>query len=122
MAGHELKQIVLAEWQNDGTNWKMVCSLGGFRSFDIASVLERLKPCSEVPKKWRLVSKPQTVELLPLFPESQNRFDDIVDMALGIDAAWNGQSHQVRGCVTGKHECANLDRADPGLQIQLIGQ
>ena len=55
-------------------------------------------------------------------PDFENDFDHIIDMALRVDAARNGQTDEVQLGIGAKHQRANFDRADSAFQVQLIGQ
>ena len=53
-----------------------------------------------------------------MLPDFQDYFDDIVDVALGIDAAWDCEADQIHFCGTGEHERADFYGADSAFQIE----
>src|SRR5208337_2941146 len=62
------------------------------------------------------------MNLFALLPDVEDDFHHIVDVALGVDAAGNGQAHQVhiRGCS--KHQGSDLYRADAAFEIEFVGE
>jgi hypothetical protein len=64
----------------------------------------------------------QTAHLLAAAPDFQDDLDHIINVALGIDTAWDGEPHQVHfGGIT-EHEGADFHAADAALQVEFAGQ
>src|ERR1700693_2085780 len=76
----------------------------------------------KVAQKWRLVGETHAWDRLAMLPDYENDFDHIVNVALGVDATRDGQPHQIHFCGAGKHEGADLDRADSAFEIKFGGQ
>ncbi len=45
-------------------------------------------------------------------------FYHVIDVALSVDAAWNGEPQQLVPCRTGEHEAADFDASDAGVAIE----
>ena len=75
-----------------------------------------------MPQERRFVSQTHPLNLLAPLPHCQDHFDHVIDVALGVNAARNGQPHQVHLAPRRKHQRANLHRANSAFQIQLRSQ
>src|SRR5208337_513094 len=62
------------------------------------------------------------MNLLALLPDFEDDFNHVVDVALGVDAAGNGEAHEVHLCRGSEHQRADLDRADAAFEIEFIGE
>src|SRR5258708_1973538 len=68
------------------------------------------------------VGEAPATNLFAVLPHFANYFDQIVDVALRINAARNGEPDKIHLRGTGKHQSANLDRANTALQIEFSGE
>src|SRR5207249_5296315 len=85
----------------------------------------------EVPQHRRRLDDAQTAQALSLLENLDDRFDHVIDMALRVNAAWDGEAHQFHGGpgrVAGvgidraEHYAANLDGTDAGVTIKSAHQ
>ncbi len=79
----------------------------------------------------RLLGKAIAGDTGPPLPHLEDCLHYIVDVALGVDPAGDGQAHQLHGSwrflpalgiTAAEHHGADLDRADSGLAIELHHQ
>ena len=57
--------------------------------------IHRLQLRREVAQERHLVAELQSLNLFALLPDIKDDFDDIVNVALGIDTAWDSETNQV---------------------------
>src|SRR4051812_15333392 len=74
--------------------------------------------CGEVAQEWGFVGQVHAGDLLAVLPDFQDDLDNVVDVALGVDAAGDRQADQVHLCGRGEHECPDFYRTDSTFQIQ----
>src|SRR2546428_5551004 len=75
-----------------------------------------------MPEKRRLVSELQAANPLATLPNLDGDLDDVVDVALGIDAARDRQTHQVHLGGFAEHQRADLGRADAAFEVEFGGE
>src|SRR5215831_1179759 len=75
-----------------------------------------LKLRREVAEDWRGFSDSQRAEGVAFLEELGGGFGDVVDVALGVDASWDRQAHELHGggwaVVAAEHHRADLAGAD----------
>src|SRR6202158_6394172 len=76
----------------------------------------------KVPQEWRLVGQAHAGDGLAVLPDFQNHLDYIVDMALGVDAARDGEADQVHLGGGGEHQRADFDGADSAFEVEFGGK
>src|ERR1700687_3301972 len=76
----------------------------------------------KVPQKWRLVGQAHAGDGLAVLPDFQNHLDYIVDMALGVDAARDGEADQVHLRGGREHQRADFDGADSAFEVEFGGK
>src|SRR6185369_11190496 len=81
-----------------------------------------LESCGEVPQEGRFVGDLQAFNLIALAPDFEDYFDDVVNVALGIGAARDGEADEVHLGGFPKHQGADLDRADTAFEIEFVGE
>src|SRR5215470_228339 len=67
------------------------------------SYLHRFEAGGEVAQEWGLVGEFHASDLLALFPDVEDDFDYVVDVALRVDAAGNCKAHEVHFCGRAEH-------------------
>src|SRR5450631_4870329 len=55
-------------------------------------------------------------------PDFEDDLDDVVDMALGVDAAGDGEAHEIHLRSGSKHQSADFYGADSAFQIKFCGE
>ena len=60
------------------------------------------------------------MDLLALFPDFEDDFHHEVDVALGVDAAGNGEAHQIHRRRCSEHQGSDLNRTDAAFEIEFI--
>ena len=73
-------------------------------------------------QEWRLVGQVHALDLVTGFPDFQNNFYHVVDMALRVDTSGNGEPHQVHFGGGAEHQRADFYRADSSLEIEFVSQ
>ena len=63
-------------------------------------------------KKWRLGFDGQAADALAPFVHFEDCFHNVIDVALRVDAPWDGEAQQFVFCVPSKHHRADLHRTD----------
>src|ERR1700693_462069 len=76
----------------------------------------------KVPQEWRLVSQAHAGNGLAVLPDFQYHLDYIVNMALGVDAARDGETDQVHLSGGGEHQRADFDGADSAFEVEFGGK
>ena len=69
-------------------------------------------------QEWSLVSEAHSANLSAILPHFQYHLDQVVDVALRIDAARNGKADKIHLRGIGKHQGADFDRTDAPFQIE----
>src|SRR5579862_332614 len=77
---------------------------------------------SEVAEEWGLVGEAHAGDVFSVLPDLEYDFDDIVDVTLRVNAAWDGEADKVHFCGAGEHQRADFDGADSAFQIKFAGQ
>jgi hypothetical protein len=57
----------------------------------------------EVAQEWSFVRQVHALDFLAILPDFENYFDYVIDVALGVDAAWDRQADQIHFCCFGEH-------------------
>ena len=92
--------------------------------------LASVSPWAKCAVKWRLLDYPVRFDAVALAPDEIQHFYDIIEMALCIDPAREGQPHQFvrrrylaaacRGFA--EHNAAKLDRANAAFEIKRVDE
>ena len=76
--------------------------------------------------KWRrngrFVGQLQALDLVAVLPDFEDDFDHVVDVALGVDAARDGEADQIHLGGGAEHQGADFDGADAAFEIEFVGQ
>ena len=75
-----------------------------------------------MPEEWGFVGEAHASDRFALAINLKNHFDQIVDVALGIDAAGHGEANEIHLRGSGEHEGADFDGADPAFEVKLGGK
>ena len=84
----------------------------------------------EMAEKWRLLDYPVRFDAVALAPDEIQHLYDIIEMALRIDPAREGQPHQfvrrrylaAAGRGFAEHDAAKLDRANAAFEIKRVDE
>ena len=75
----------------------------------------------KVSQEWGFVGQVHALDVVAILPDFENDFDHVIDVALGVDAPWDGKADQVHLCGGGKHQGADFDAADSAFEIEFGG-
>src|SRR3954451_19561916 len=90
-----------------------------------------LKSRGEVAQPGRLLGKAVSLHVRSALPDLENGLNDIIDVALSVDPAWNRKPHQLHRCrgflsafriALPEHHRSDLDPTDSCLSVQLHHQ
>src|SRR5438067_1456291 len=76
-----------------------------------------LQVSGEVAKKRSLVGEAHAADVFAMGPDVEDHFDNVIDVALGVDAARNREADKVHLCGRGEHQGSNFHRAHAALEI-----
>ena len=82
----------------------------------------RLEMGGEVAEEWGFKGQTHARDVGAVLPDFQDHFDNIVDVALRINAAGNGQAHEIHLRGGGEHQRTDFYGADSAFQIKLCCQ
>src|SRR5690349_17691892 len=81
-----------------------------------------LEPRREVSQEWWFVGNRQALDLVALAPDFEDDFDDVVNVALRVRSARDGEAHEVHLGGFAEHQRADLDGAYATFEIKLVGE
>src|SRR5215469_3016109 len=84
--------------------------------------LHWFKMRGEVAQERGFVGEAHPGDSLSILPNFEDHLDCIVDMALRVDAAWNGKANQIHFRGAGEHQGADFYTANSSFQIEFTGQ
>src|SRR3954469_23184585 len=96
-----------------------------------AELCHLLKSRGEVAQPGRLLGKAVSLHVRSALPDLENGLNDIIDVALSVDPAWNRKPHQLHRCrgflsafriALPEHHRSDLDPTDSCLSVQLHHQ
>ena len=75
-----------------------------------------------MPEEWSFVAEFHPPDAVAMFPNFQNDFDNVVDVALRVDAARDCQTNQIHLGSRAKHQRADFYRTNTSFEIEFIGE
>src|SRR3974390_2682065 len=78
--------------------------------------------CGEVPQERSFVRQAHAGNLVAVLPNLENHFHDVVDVALGVDAAGDCETNEVHLRGTSEHQCADFYGTNSAFKIQFSSQ
>ena len=82
----------------------------------------RLQVRGKVPQEWRLIGEPHAADFVAVAPDLEDDFNQVVNVALRVDAARNGEAHEVHLRGGGEHQRADFDGANAAFEIKFGGE
>src|SRR5271166_6411017 len=76
----------------------------------------------EVAQKRGFVGQAHAWNFFAVLPDFEDDFDHVVDVALGVDAAGDGEAYEIHFCGGSEHQCSDLYRADSAFEIEFVGE
>src|SRR5258708_28976789 len=75
----------------------------------------------EMTQKRRLIGKAHSTDVFAVLVDLQNHLNQVVNVALRVDTAWNRQTNEIHLCCR-KHKGSNFNRTDSALEVKFRGK